>query len=205
MTEYSMEDDMSITQQVRQWFESHRDTRIDNAGMRAALDLDDGQQISVALNALNAAGEITREKKNEGHGFEYWLSSPGVKSASAPLSAREIAARLITERPGATPQAAKKLARVAKKTAAKKKAGKKRKYTRRAAPHHLSPLPDPLQRVEREKSGRGAPADAQRASDFAINEDGDLGISAGGTRIALARPEVQRLQGFLKTTAPLWQ
>ena len=40
---------------------------------------------------------------------------------------------------------------------------------------------------------------------IAINEDGDLGITATQGRIALTRAEVQRLQGFLETTAPLWQ
>lgn len=97
--------------------------------------------------------------------------------------------------------------------AAKKKAGKKRKYTRRVAPHPLPTLSH-QGRGKRFKNSlspggreteRGASAAGQRASDFAINEDGDLGISAGEHKIALSRPEVQRLQGFLNTTAPLWQ
>lgn len=38
-----------------------------------------------------------------------------------------------------------------------------------------------------------------------LRADGTLGIRAGETQVRLAKPLVQRLQAFLKTTAPLWQ
>ena len=93
-----------------------------------------------------------------------------------------------------------------KKTRPKKAKAAKRKYTRRAAPH---PLPTLSRQRERELGSKPSlplrdSAGERGESLFAINEDGDLGITKGESRIAMNRTDVQRLQTFLKTVAPLW-
>lgn len=94
-----------------------------------------------------------------------------------------------------------------------KKAGRPK-----AAPVPAAPIVTPTEPTKpgktREKKARAngetsrpAPSASPSPDDsmFAIAGDGTLGIRAGDTQVRLAKPLVQRLQAFLKTTAPLWQ
>ena len=88
---------MTITEQVRDHFRAHPGLHFDNAMLRVALDIDEAQQISVALNALHNAGELKREKK-EGHGFDYWVPASHNGASPAPISPKDLVARLAGDR-----------------------------------------------------------------------------------------------------------
>lgn len=179
---------MSTTQEVREYFRMHRNEKIDTAGIRDALAIDDAQKAALAMNQLHANGEIQREKKSTGAGYQYWMPADDSRGPSSPAVAAAAIAKTRSAKSGRGP----KQSGVAKPPKEKKA---KRKYTRRAHAQAQAALPAISPSSSAEWIGSAV---------FAIRHDGQLGIDNDGHAIALPRPEVQRLQEFLKTVSPLW-
>lgn len=174
---------MSVNQQVREFFSSHIGEKFDNAMLRQALDTDEAQAISVALNVMHTNGEISREKRPAGPGYLYWM---GVASKT---DIRTVKGSATVDDDEPPPENAK-----VKPTTKKEK----RKYKKRAPPIALpTTLPAP--------SPAALPAIPSTATAlFAIRDDGMVGIALGNESVSLPAAEVQRLQNFLKTVSPLW-
>lgn len=170
---------MSTTQAVREHFQSHPGEQFDNAQLREALDIDDGQSISVALNQMFNNGEIQREKK-DGMGYAYWMGTragAARKGGSAPVSAKAAVAQLEKL---LAPRAAAGSGDEPRSTPARARANPPAQDLADAGGDHTSMVL------------------------FSVRSDGMLGIDNEGQIVALRREDVQRLQVFLSTTEALW-
>lgn len=191
---------MSTTQEVREFFRTHLGVKMDNSQLREQLGTDDGNGISQALNLLHGNGEISRERRPSGTGWQYWA---GAASRSEPIEPRLIKGSATSDNNELPPEKP----RAAKKAKAAKPAKTKRKYTRKAKPAKAPKV--------RRRQARSAPPQEQTpptpaaptnpsVAVFAIRQDGEIGIDHAGKAVSLPREEVQRLQAFLNTVSQLW-
>lgn len=199
---------MSMSQEVREFLRAHPGKTYNNASLREGLATDEAQGISVALNYLHNNKEINRKKNPDGGGYVYWSGTelPAAEGARmvngrdtkdddevvAPPKAKKA-------KPGRGP----KQSRVAKAAKPKKeKKAKKAKRTPVRRPPQMLPVsigyvPPGIPEAPTDSAAPGIAV-------FGIRHDGKLVIDNDGQAVALAKPEVQRLQGFLKTVSPLW-
>lgn len=218
---------MSMLAEVREFLRTHSGKQYNNAALREAMATDDGQAISVALNQLHKNKEVSRARSDAGGGFHYWMGAAPASTArtvngkdtaddddekpSMPASTVKEIERVLDAaergRKKKSKNAGPKQSRVKRKVKADAMAKTKRKYTRKAKPANAP-------KVKRKYTHRAPPQEQtpspaavaldSSAAVFAIRQDGELGIDRDGQAVSLPRMEVQRLQAFLKTVAPLW-
>lgn len=201
---------MSLKEKIKAWFIDHPDDVTDNEGLREALGIDDAQQVSVALNALHNEIGLKRDRKPEGgRGLDYWLP----KAVAAELKLVDtVGGKAPVIRDDATP-AEPKVRQKRERAQRTKKAAKKFKAAGRSK--RAKPLPRiskkskrTIKQVIRRALEPAPPQDESLdpgpATNFAIQEDGMLGISMGERSLQIPRAAVQRLRDFLETTSPLW-
>ncbi len=202
---------MSTTNEVREFLRAHSGQKYSNAALRDELDTDDSQGVSVALNYMHNNKELHREKNPDGAGYLYWIGTEAPAASGARLVKGQASADDDEVKPPSASAAAKKIlaSRVPKQSRVAKTAKpKKEKKTKKA------------KRVDLQRGHAGAPAPdaptppaptaantdsaAPGVAVFGIRHDGKLVIDNDGQAVALAKPEVQRLQCFLNTVSPLW-